>query len=120
MVSKAKLYSQLDQMEEELRDSLIPHLEQAASGKNDLIFCVSDFNPFQDLRSKTDPKTEELVQLGRQILALKDKLGEPSDGTIAERICWYCRKWSDTSDSHRKVAQALAKEFLSEVLSAEE
>lgn len=119
MVSKAKLYSQLDQMEEELREALIPHLEQAAAGKNDLIFCIPDFNPFKELRFKTDSKTEELVQLGRQILALRDKLGESSDGTIAERICWYYRKWGDTSDSHRKAAQGLAKEFLKEVLHAE-
>jgi hypothetical protein len=119
MVSKAKLYSQLDRMEEELREGLIPHLEHAATGRNELVFCVPDFNPFQELRSRTDSRTDELVQLGRQILALREKLGEPSDGTIAERICWYCRKWGDTRDSHRKAAQGLAKEFLQEILDAE-
>ena len=119
MVSRAKLYSQLDRMEEDLQNRLVPHLEQAAGGGNDLVFCVADFNPFPELQSKTDEKTEELIQLGRQILALRDKLGEPTDGTLAERICWYCRKWSAVEDEHCKAAQALAKEFLEEVLSAE-
>lgn len=115
MVSKAKLYSQLDRMEDELKDGLIPHLEHAAAGKNELVFCVSDFGPFDELRYKTDSRTEELVQLGRKILALREKLGEISDGTIAEKICWYCRKWSDSQDGHRQTAQYLAKQFLEEI-----
>lgn len=119
MVSKAKLYSQLDRMERELRETLVPHLERAAAGKNDLVFCVPDFNPFPGLRFKTDSRTEELMLLGRQILALRDKLGEPSAGTIAERICWYCRKWGSTQDSHRNTARVLAQEFLGEVLNAD-
>ena len=119
MVSKAKLYLQLDRMEDELQDRLVPHLEQAANGDNELVFCVADFNPFPELRFKADPKTEELIRLGRQILALRDRLGEPSNGTIAERICWYCRKLGDTQDSDRKATQGLAKEFLKEVIDAE-
>lgn len=119
MVSKAKLYLQLDRLENGLRAQLVPHLEQAANGDNDLVFCVADFNPFPELRCSTDSKSEEFVQLGRQILALREKLGEPSEGTIAERICWYCRKWGDAKDSHRKAAQELAKDFLTEVLDAE-
>ena len=118
MVSRARLYAQLDRMEDEMLDYLVPHLEEAANGGNDLVFCVADFNPFLKLKSRTDAKTEKLVQLGRQILALREKLGEPSDGTMDERICWYCRKWGDTQDSHGKVAQGLAKKFLQEVADA--
>ena len=119
MVSKAKLYSQLDQMEYGLRTQLVPHLEQAANGHNDLVFCVADFNPFPELRHSTDAKSEDFVQLGRQILALREKLGEPLEGIIAERICWYCRKWGEAQQSHKKSAQELAKDFLKEVLEAE-
>ena len=119
MVSKAKLYSQLDRLEDELRERLIPHLERAAKGENDKVFCISEFNPFPELRFRADPETEELVLLGRQILSMRDKLGESSDGVIAERICWYCRKWGDAADSHRSAATVLAKEFLKEVRSAE-
>lgn len=118
MVSKAKLYSQLERMEDELRAQLVPHLEQAANGNNDLVFCVADFNLLPEMKSNTDSKSEELIKLGRQILALREKLGEPSEGVIAERICWYCRKWSDARGSYRKAAQQLAKEFLTEVLDA--
>lgn len=118
MVSKSKLYSQLDRLEAELRDRLIPHLEQASNGENDLVFCVPDFSPFPELRFKADPVTQELVLLGRKALSLRDKLGEPTDGVLAERICWYCRKWSDLNDSHRRAATGLASDFLGEVLNA--
>lgn len=116
MVSKAKLYSQLDHMEQELRERIIPHLEKAAIGENDLIFCATDFNPFPQLKSSTDAETESLILLGRKILVLREKLGEPSDGSIAERICWYCRSWGDAGDLQGKAAQGLAKYFLQEVL----
>ena len=115
MVSKSKLYSQLDLMERDLRERIIPHLEVAADGNNDLVFCVPDFNPYPELRSKTDPETQELVLLGRQILSMRDKLNEPSVGTIAERICWYCRKWSDVKEHCRMTAQGLANAFLKEI-----
>lgn len=115
MVSKAKLYAKLDALEAELERTLLPHLRMAASGKNDLIFCVADFNPFRELKHKTDKQTEELIGLGVQILSLKEKLDEPSEGSIAERICWYCREWSDIKNHHRKSAVSLAKQFLAEI-----
>ena len=115
MVSKTKLYSQLDNLEVELKERIISHLEKSVDGENDLIFCVSDFNPYPELRHKTDSETEALVALGRKTLSLMEKLGEPSDGSIAERICWYCRKWADNTDGHRKSAQGLAQQFLEEI-----
>lgn len=116
MVSKQKLYRQLDSLEEELRDRIVPHLESAINGNNDLIFCSTDFNPFPQLKSKTDSETDELIQLGRQVLALRDKLGEASAGCIAEEICWYCRQWGDGGDRHRQSVQGLAQKFLQEIV----
>ncbi len=115
MVSRSKLYTQLDALESELNENLIPHLEAAANGNNDLVFCVEQFNPFSELKSKTDKITEKLINVGAQILVLKNKLGDPSEGSIAERICWYCREWSNLENSHRKSAQELAKQFLEEI-----
>ena len=115
MVAKVKLYARLDALEAELKSLLIPHLESAANGKNDLVFCVKGFNPFRELKEKTDKKTEELVEMGSHILELQEKLGEPSEGSIAARICWYCREWSNLDNHHRKNAQDLAKQFLNEI-----
>ena len=115
MVSKAKLYSQLDDLEAELREALLPHLKNAAQGNNHLIFCVKQFNPFRQLQHHTDKLTEELIEMGSYILSLREKLGEPSEGTIAERICWYCREWSNTGNDHRLSAEGLARQFLSEI-----
>jgi len=118
VVSKAKLYTTLDSLEEELEARIVPHLETAAEGNNHLVFCVTDFNPFPALKHQTDATTEELVVLGRQILLLKNKLGESSEGSIAERICWYCRKWADTKNNYRGAAQGLAQQFLEEIFEA--
>ena len=115
MVSKAKLYSRLDSLEAELEEGFIPHLRNAANGKNDLVFCVSAFNTFNELKNRTDKKTEEFIVMGSQIISLRDKLGEPSDGTIAERICWYCREWSNKNNHQRKSGTGLAKQFLAEI-----
>lgn len=116
MVSKTTLYTQLDSLETELEEKLVPLLEQAIEGKNDLVFCVKNFNPFPELSSKTNEKTEALVNIGTQILALKNKLGEPSKDSIAERICWYCKKWGDLENDNKKSAQGLAKLFLKEIV----
>lgn len=115
MVSKVKLYSKLDVLEAQLKESLYSHLKKAAEGKNDLVFCVKMFNPFRELRYKTDKFTEELIEIGSQILSLREKLGEPSNGTIAERICWYCREWGNTKNHHRTSGTELAKQFLLEI-----
>lgn len=117
MVSKAKLYAQLDGMETELQERIIPHLENAVKGQNEMVFCTTDFAHAKRSKFKVDPETDALVQLGAQILILKDKLGEPSAGTIAERVCWYCRQWGDAGEGHKHNAQALARNFLEEIKS---
>ncbi|MEM1261421.1 MAG: hypothetical protein AAGH76_03415 [Pseudomonadota bacterium] len=115
MVSSSKLFQQLDALERELRETIVPHLSIAASGHNDLIFCVPEFNPFPSLAGHTDPTTESLISLSRKILRLREKLGEPTDNTIAARICWYCVEWGDIENSHRKAAASLARQFLEEI-----
>ena len=117
MVSRTKLFTQLDTLESELKEKVVPHLEAAADGNNDLIFCVQGFNPYSELKAKTDKTTENLVNIGAQILTLKNKLGESSEGSIAERICWYCREWGNRENSQHGNAQGLAKQFLQEIKS---
>lgn len=115
MVSRSKLYAQLDDLEAELKKNIVPHLEAAANGENNLIFCVEQFNLFAELKDQTDKTTEHFINLGAQILVLKNKLGEPSQGSIAERICWFCRKWAAFGKPSNGDAQALAKQFLREI-----
>jgi hypothetical protein len=98
-----------------LKENIAPHLEAAANGNNDLVFCVEKFNSFSELKGKTDKTAENLVNIGAQILVLKNKLGESSEGSIAERICWYCREWGNLDSSRQKSAQDLAKQFLDEI-----
>ncbi|MBL4673078.1 MAG: hypothetical protein JKX81_12540 [Arenicella sp.] len=115
MVSKVKLYHKLDLLESQLKEGLVAHLKEAAEGKNELLFCVTAFNPFAELKGRTDKLTEEFVDIGAQILALRAKLGEPSDGTIAERLCWYCRQWSNSGNGYKTSGKGLARQFLLEI-----
>ncbi|MEM9384294.1 MAG: hypothetical protein AAGA68_04490 [Pseudomonadota bacterium] len=116
MVAKRKLYARLDALEAQLKAGLLEHLPNAARGENDLVFCVSPFNPHPELKHSTDKTTERLVALGVQILALRGKLGEPEDErSPAVRICWYCRQWSDLGVEHRASAAQLAQRFLAEL-----
>ena len=115
MVASDKLYEQLQQLEVELHKKIVPHLEQAAAGNNNLVFCVKNFNPYRKFKEKTDNNTEYLVELGSQILTLKKKLGESSKDSIAEKICWYCREWGDCVKTDPNCAQKLAKQFLTEI-----
>ena len=115
VVSKIKLYSKLDALEDHLKASLVPHLQIAAKGDNDLVFCVTVFNSVRELKNSTDTLTEELIEVGAQVLSLRTKLGEPSDGTIAERLCWYCRQWSGLDNGDKISSQVLAKKFLLEI-----
>lgn len=115
MVTKTKLYSRLDVLESQLEEHLLAHLKIAAAGGNDQIFCVTAFNPFKEFKFNTDKLTEELVEMGAQILSLREKLGEPFEGTIAERLCWYCREWGDMDKHQRLSAVGLAQKFLEEI-----
>jgi hypothetical protein len=116
VVSKAKLFSKLDDLEELLKNSVVDHLRLAIASHDDWVFCVAELCNTREEKRKVDKVTEELVLLGRQVLSLKEKLGESSQGSIAERICWYCREWN-ASDPHRQLLSStyLAQQFLDEI-----
>jgi hypothetical protein len=119
VVSKAKLFIKLDDLEILLKDSVVSHLRLAVNNGNEGVFCVTELAKNCDAKHKTDKTTEELVLLGRQVLALKEKLGETSQGSIAERICWYCREWSQTKPRYPHPSGTyLAQQFLDEIARA--
>lgn len=115
MVSKSKLYAQLDRLEEDLAARIVPHLQHAAAGENDRVFCSTDFSSLTHPNLKPDPETDSLIQIGRQILVLREKLGESSSGSIAEQICWYCRQWAAGRDRPQRTAQVLSAAFIEEI-----
>lgn len=115
MVARSKLYAQLDSLEEELDERLIPHLQEAAKGKNEFLFCAKRFVPHASLRKHADKITAELIELSSDIFYLREKLGESLDNTNAGRLCDYCEEWGNLSDRHRNSAQDLAIRFLKEI-----
>jgi hypothetical protein len=115
MVARSKLYAQLDSLEDELDEKLIPHLEEAAKGKNEYIFCAKSFVPYVSLRKHADKLTAELIELSSDIFYLREKLGESLDNTNAGRLCDYCEQWGKLTDRHRNSAQDMAIHFLKEI-----
>lgn len=115
MVARSKLYAQLDSLEEELDEKLIPHLEEAAKGKNEFIFCAKSFVSYVSLKKKADKVTAELIELCSEIFYMRDKLGEPLENTNAGRLCEYCEEWGKLVDRHRNSAQDMAIKFLKEI-----
>ena len=112
MVARSKLYAQLELLEGELREKLVPQLLLAVNGDDDSVFCVEMFNKHKEWKGRFNKKTEYLVHLGAQILTLKKKLGESSESSIAEQICVYCRQWNDNVHTDPQYAQIIAKQFL--------
>lgn len=115
MVARSKLYAQLDSLEEELDERLIPHLVEAAKGKNEFIFCAKSFVSYVSLKKKADKVTAELIELCSEIFYMRDKLGEPLENTNAGRLCEYCEEWGKLVDRHRNSAQDMAIKFLKEI-----
>ena len=115
MVSRAKLYEQLDRLEIELKQDLVPHLKIAESGKNDYIFCVNGFNQGLAAKNKNDALTERLIHIARQVIALRGKLDEPDEDSIAVKICQYCREWSAEHKRGNADVKMMAKKFLQEI-----
>src|SRR5262245_30162433 len=111
MARNGKLYSQLDQLEAELKSRLVSAARTAAMGANDLLFVVSDLNPFP--RSvRTPDETVALVALGQDTLKLRAKLGESVEAAPATLFRRYCERWSDISDHHRGTCASLARQLL--------
>jgi hypothetical protein len=113
VVSKAKLFTQLDDLENLLKKKTLAHLHLAIITNNELVFCATDFITNRELKNKVDKETEVLITLGRQILGLKEKLDECSVGSVAERICWYCREWGHPNT--RLSGVQLAQRFVDEI-----
>jgi len=115
MVSKTKLYDKLDLLEAQLQKDMIDHLTQAIKHEDEFIFCVSTFSSRRWLKKHSNKKMEQSVTMGAHILTLKEKLNETVTGSIAERVCWYCREWNRTHDENTPMGVFLAKQFLTEI-----
>jgi len=115
MVARSKLYAQLDSLEEEFVEKLVPHLKEAARGQNEYIFCAKSFVSYASLRKHADKLTAELIELASDIFYMREKLGESLDDTNAGRFCDCCEQWGKLTDRHRNSAQDMAIQFLKDL-----
>lgn len=99
-------------LEEELKETLLPLVEDAAkTGRQ--VFWSQRFNPWPQMRHLIGDETEELLKLADAVLALRAKLGEPEQ-CLASLLLRYCKKWGNLDDHHRGGPDRMAREFLVE------
>ena len=65
--------------------------------------------------SSENKEGESLLNLIDEILKLRRKLGEPTEGTLGVRFREYCVTYANTANEHRRGPIKLAKQFLQEI-----
>jgi hypothetical protein len=98
---------ELEALERDLRERLKADLAAVSDGGDSLYFYNSDFNPFDLPETRLSKRGAEAYQLARDILKLRDRLGEPASRE-AELLIEAIRHHADQTDHHRLGARRLA------------
>lgn len=100
-----------------LRSSLLEVLPRVASGDSSLLFTNSKYNPHKFPAHRLDEEAEAFLELALACIALRDHLGLPVDGTVAQSFLSACEE-AGSSYEHRRGPRKLAESLL-EVLRRE-
>jgi hypothetical protein len=110
-----KLYARLDGLEEEFKQRLVAELHRVSAEPSGFFFMNEEYPEYRVLSRYARPEVEVLKSLGTEIVALREKLKEPVEGSLYSRFLEYRKKWSNVEDHHRSTDQNLAKQLLSEI-----
>jgi hypothetical protein len=102
-------------MEAAFEDRLAPLLRECAAGKNDLLFCTTEFLPSHYPRTLASAQSDELLELADEICRLRELVAEPISDSFAWRFRECCRKANDLTDHHRGSAATIAARLLDEI-----
>lgn len=107
-----KLRQKLAVAESEFRELLISELRKCADGSLVIFLTESEANRRGDVYPRlVSAETKELEKLGREIEDLRNKLGEPNDGSVYAKYKQYCSRTGSNDLGERK----LAVQFLAEL-----
>jgi hypothetical protein len=110
-----KLFQRLSTLEAEFAATLRRHLTQVAAGHDTLFFGAERFGPYPNafLRRQNRP-IEPLLELGDEILKLREKVGEPPSQSVLA-LHRACEEAADFSNAHRLGPVRLAERLLAEL-----
>ena len=115
MAQTEKLYEQLDALEVEIKNILVSELPRVVAGDNTLFFHSAEYNPHNFPESKLPPSTQNIVDLAKKALRLRQKLQEPENEGGAALFLKFCERATNVNDAHRGGPSTLAKQLLAEL-----
>jgi len=105
----------VDRLEFEFRADLMRALRAASEDAGSWFFRSEEHNQIRELSGSTDALTNELLERANEIIALRAKLNEWPEKSLAARFVIYCERFNDVKDQHqpgvRKHANALIQEI---------
>ena len=86
----------------------------AADDASSQFFLSEKYNPWPELRGRTDAVTDQLISDAEEILKLRRVL-RADPNCLASRFDDYCRRFVDLSDHHRPGVRKHARAMLGEI-----
>jgi hypothetical protein len=107
-----KRFIDLQSLQNNFRNQLVPGLKSAAKGKNSLLFAVSNLeNRKYWFPQNQNPLYEDAVK----IESLKTELALNDGHSLSFRFIHCCEEFDDSKNPHRRGAKKLAELLLSEI-----
>jgi hypothetical protein len=114
MSRRSKQREILQALELEFRKTLVEALLAAVDDSHSQLFLAEDFNPWPEVRGRTDPKTNQLVDSANRITKLREEMGEP-DESEAALFLRTCQSYCDISNANRAGVQKHAAALFDEI-----
>jgi len=108
-----KFEMEIDRVESAFREQLLRLLPEAAkSGVN--LFTNSDFNPWKLPPKHTHPDADDLLQMARECLRLRERRGVAVPGSVGYLFLAMCEE-NVSRDENRRGPRRLAEALLEQV-----
>ncbi len=114
MARRQKQYRILDSLEKDFLSLLNESTLEACEDSKSLFFLATEYNPWSEMKGRTDPKTNVLVKDAQSIINLRSQLGEP-ENCLALIFLEYCKQYVDTTNANRLGVQKHALALLKEI-----
>ena len=113
-----KIYERLDQLETEFRKRLTDEFQKGPSGAWSR-YLSRKIPHLMDGRFWRNAEAAELEMMEKDIVALREKLGEPISESPVNILREFCKRRSELKDPHSGSEAALVKEMLSKLAEEE-
>ena len=115
---QAALEKLLDSSEQDLASRLMQILPGVVSSGS-MIFFPSDFRPESIRQHWVPAEAEELFESATQCLAMRERLGFNTNGSVGHLYLEACREAANDSDHNRLGPRRLAERLLQQIQQAQ-